>query len=415
MKDIRKIGFAKLIPVDEALDKLFSHIYTVEAEEVNIKDALNRISAEDIKSKFDLPPFDRAAMDGYAIKAEDSFGASPKNPKKVKLIGTIDIGGSTNIYIQNGEAVRISTGTAIPDGCTAVIKIEDTEIDGEEITLYTALTPGKNISFKGEDVKVNTTIINKGTDLKAEHIALLCALGHVKIKVKTKPKVSVFATGDELIEIGNNLEKNKIYNSNSPMITSLVKIYGGDVVKEGTLKDDENVIESNLLNAVKESDIIIFTGGTSVGTKDLLPNIIKKNGKIIAHGLAMRPGTPILIGMVNDKVVFCLPGTPVAAYVGFLKIVGPTIRKMMECIEVDPRMRTLAKISKNVPTSGLGYLSYLRVKLEYKSDEIIAHPVKLKGSGIISSITEADGIIEIPPYQEGLTKGDLVIVKYFPK
>ncbi|MHA1337341.1 MAG: hypothetical protein ACTSPW_16635, partial [Promethearchaeota archaeon] len=198
MKDIRKIGFAKLIPVDEALDKLFSHIYTVEAEEVNIKDALNRISAEDIKSKFDLPPFDRAAMDGYAIKAEDSFGASPKNPKKVKLIGTIDIGKSTNISIRKGEAVRISTGAAIPDGCTAVIKIEDTEIDGEEITLYTALTPGKNISFKGEDVKVNTTIINRGTDLKAEHIALLCALGHAKIKVKIKPKVSVFATGDEL-------------------------------------------------------------------------------------------------------------------------------------------------------------------------------------------------------------------------
>jgi molybdenum cofactor synthesis domain-containing protein len=413
MERLRKIGFAKLTRLEDALEKLFSKVEILGSDEIETSKSLNRILTENITSKMDVPPFDRSAMDGYAIIAEDSFGASPKNPNTVKKTGTIEIGEISELKINIGEAIRISTGAATPEGCNAVIKIEDTEIEGDIITLYTSLVPGKNVSKKGEDVTSGTEVLSAGTEIKSEQIALLTSLGFKTVNVNTKPQVSVFAVGDELLEVGETLQKNKIYNSNSPMISNLVKNYGGNVIKETTLRDDKVEIKNHLLKAVDDSDIVVFTGGTSVGTKDLLPEIMHENGVILTHGIAMRPGAPVLIGQVKDKIVFCLPGTPVAAYVCFLSIVGLTLRKMMGCNQLDPRSQIIAFINKDVPVSGLGALNLLRVKLERKENEFIAIPIRLKGSGIISSLTESDGIIEIPPSQEGLKKGDKVIVKLF--
>jgi len=415
LERLRKIGFSKLTLLDEALKKLFVLVKSNIDEEISLKSCLNRILAEDIISNINIPPFDRSAMDGYAIKAEDSFGASPNNPKKIKLVGNIEIGESTQLKLNTSEGIRISTGAPIPKGANAVIKIEDTEIDNKIISLFTSLVPGKNVAKAGEDIKEGTKILDIGLELKSEHIALLSSLGYKNIKVKVKPKISVFSTGNELIEPGNPLEPGKIYNSNTPMISNLVKLYGGLVISEATLKDDKELIKDELFKASKTSQIIIFTGGTSVGTKDLLPEVIHESGKILTHGIAMRPGSPILIGFLEDTLIFCLPGTPVAAYVGFLKIVGPTIRKMMGCLNLDPRTEVIAIIDRDVPVSSMGYISYLRVKLNRVENEIIVIPVKLKGSGVISSLTESDGIVEIPPTQEGLKKGEKVVVKLFPK
>jgi molybdenum cofactor synthesis domain-containing protein len=363
----------------------------------------------------DIPPFERAAMDGYALKATDTFGVSLKNPKKVKLIGRVEVGGFSTLKIDEGEAIRISTGAAIPKGADAVIKIEDTDIKDDMITLYTSLVPSKNISKKGEDIPKGKKILDKGIQIKAEHIALLSSLGFTKIKVRSRPKVSVYATGDELIELGNPLEPNKIYNSNTPMISSLIKTYGGIVIRESTLKDDKEKIREIILKSIKDSDIVVFTGGTSVGTKDLLPEIMQESATILIHGVAMRPGSPILIGYKDKTVIFCLPGTPVAAYIGFLKFVGITIRKMLQCLKLDPRIEIFATLKKDVPVSSMGYVHHLRVKIERIDNEYIAIPIKLKGSGVLTSLTKSDGIVEIPPYQEGLKEGLKVLVKLFPK
>jgi molybdenum cofactor synthesis domain-containing protein len=415
LEKLRKIGFSKLTPVEEALEKLFSFIKLNPIEEIKINDALNSILAVDIKSNIDIPPFDRSAMDGYAIYAEDSFKASTKNPKQVKLVGTIEIGESTELKLNKGEGIRISTGAPIPEGADAVVKIEDTEIENNIINLYISLPPGKNVAKKGEDIKVGTQVLNKGMDIKAEHIALLTSLGFKKIKVHTKPRVSVFSSGDELLEPGDTLIPGKIYNSNTPMISALVKLYGGEVIRSETVKDDKNIIKEKLFEAAKDSQIIIFTGGTSVGTKDYLPEVVKESGKILIHGIAQRPGAPVLMGLISDALIFCLPGTPVAAYVSFLKITGLAIRGMLGCSVLDPRYEITAEISRDVPVSGLGYLHHLRVILEKSEEKLRAIPVKLKGSGVISSLTNSDGIVEIPPYQEGLKKGERVIVKLFPK
>ncbi|MDX1798748.1 MAG: molybdopterin molybdotransferase MoeA [Candidatus Lokiarchaeia archaeon] len=414
MEKLHKIGFSKLTSLEAAIDMLFSRIKINSSEEVEIRNVLNRILAMDVISKIDIPPFDRSAMDGYAIKAEDSFGASPKNPKKIKLIGKIEIGESAKLKINKNEAIRISTGAPIPEGSDAVIKIEDTEIENDIIYLYTSLVPGKNVSRKGEDFKSGIKVLSKGIELKAEHIALLTSLGYEKVSVHIKPEISIFSSGDELIEPGEALKPGKIYNSNTSMISALVKLYGGRVLRGESVRDDKESIRIRLLESSKDSQIIIFTGGTSVGTKDYLPEIMKESGLILTHGVAQRPGAPVLIGSLGDTLIFCLPGTPVAAYVSFLKIVGPTIRKMLGSIIIDPRVEIMAKISKDVPVSSLGFVHYLRVSLKRFLEGIIANPIKLKGSGVISSLTSSDGIVEILPHQEGLKKGDNVIVKLMP-
>ncbi|MFX1329003.1 MAG: gephyrin-like molybdotransferase Glp [Promethearchaeota archaeon] len=415
MEKLRKIGFSKLIPLEDALKKLFLYIKINNIEEIEISQALNRVLANDVVSEMDIPPFDRSAMDGYAIKAEDSFKTSPKNPKEIKLIGTIEIGEYVTLKLNKGEGIKISTGAPVPEGADAVVKIEDTEIEKELIKLYTSVVPGKNISKKGEDIKKETLVLTKGIELKAEHIALLTSLGFSKIQVRIKPKISIFSSGNELIEPGNPLEPGKIYNSNTSMISALTNLYGGMVIRGETVEDDKEIIKKKLSEATKDSQIIVFTGGTSVGTKDYLPEIVHKLGNVLVHGIAMRPGSPVLIGLLNETLIFCLPGTPVAAYISFLRIVGPTLRKMLGACILDPRSEILATIIKDVPVSSLGILHYLRVKIEKDGFNFIAIPVKLKGSGIISSLTSSDGIIEIPPHQEGLKKGDSVIVKLFPK
>ncbi|GAG75771.1 unnamed protein product, partial [marine sediment metagenome] len=294
--------------LEEALEQLYYKIKLNSAEEIDTINALNRVLAEDITSKINIPPFDRSAMDGYAVKAEDTFGVSPSNPKVIKKIGTVEIGEQTDLVLTSGEAVRISTGAAIPQGSDSVIKIEDTEIDGDKVSLYTSIVPGKNISKKGEDIPRGTDILRAGITIKASHIALLSSLGIKHVKVKIKPKVSVFAVGDELIEVGNPLPINKIYNSNSPMVSSLVETYGGSVVRELNIKDNKDEIRNNLIKSSDDSQIIIFTGGTSVGTKDFLPEIIFENGEVLVHGIAMRPGSPVLIGIKDQTLIFCLPG-----------------------------------------------------------------------------------------------------------
>jgi len=414
LEKLRKIGFAKLIPLEEALENLLSRIKCNKMETIEVSSSLGRVLANDIMAPIDIPPFDRAAMDGYAINAEDSFGASPKNPKQVKLIGTIDIGQKSEIKVQAGTAIRISTGAALPLGADAVIKIEDTDIDNNIVTLFNSVVPGKNVSKKGEDIKKGQKVLNSGIKIGPEHVALLASLGITKIKVTKLPIVSIFTTGDELIELGYPLEKNKIYNSNLYMIENLVKKYGGSLHFKETLKDDKDLIIERLNKSIVNSDLVIFTGGTSVGKKDLLPEIMQENGEVLAHGLAIRPGSPILIAIIKNKPVFCLPGTPVAAYVCFLRIVGPAISKMLGLDKLDPRVEVFARMERDVPVSSLGYINFLRVKLEKLKDGYVAIPIRLKGSGIISSLTNSDGIVEIPTNEEGLKKDSIVKVKLHP-
>jgi len=414
MKKLHKIGFSKLTSVKDAYNRLIESIEGNPSEEIPSKDCLNHVLASDVKSEMNIPPFDRSAMDGYAILAEDSFGASPSNPKTVKKVGTSEIGEICTEKVKKGEAIRISTGAIVPEGADAVIRIEETEIEEDVVTLLGSIPPGKNIAEKGEDVKEGEIILKAGTQIKAEQLALISSLGIETIKVTVPPKIAIFATGNELLEVGETYEGNKIYNSNTPMIVSLSKTYGALIQNQGTLPDDKETLKKYIKESSQTCQILVFTGGTSVGTKDFLPEVVEELGQIQTHGIAMRPGSPILIGSYQKCLIFCLPGTPVAAYVGFLQFVGPAIRKMLNCTQLDPRRSIPATITDDVPLSGMGYIHFLRVIIKEVENELHAIPYKLKGSGILTSLTEADGIVEISPIQEGLKRGEKVWVKLFP-
>ncbi|MBN1214769.1 MAG: molybdopterin molybdotransferase MoeA [Candidatus Lokiarchaeota archaeon] len=415
MNRLHQIGFSKLSSVEDSLKKIFSVIGLTSIIQINTKDALNHNVANNIKSIADVPYFDRSAMDGYAIKAEDTFGASINSPKYFKKIGKIEIDELSKITINSFETVKISTGAQIPDGANAVIKIEETEIKGNTIKIYNSIVPNANISKRGSDTKKGEIIIENGIQIKPEHIALLCSQGIQKINVRKKPNISIFSTGNELIDIENTREGRQIYDSNTPMISNLVRIYGGIVIEEKIIRDNKDLIKKELLDALNKSDIIIFSGGTSVGTRDYLPEIMNQIAKVLIHGVAMRPGAPILIATKNNKLIFCLPGTPVASYIGFLIFVGPSIKKKMNSNILDPREKCVAIINQDVPVSSMGYIHNLRVKLEFIKNSLVAIPIRLKGSSLISSLTNSDGIVEILPFQEGIKKGDNVIVKLHPK
>ncbi len=417
-EDVHSRGFKSLSPVNEVKKNLSTKLTRMPDESINSISALARIVAKDIVSPVDIPHFTRSAMDGFAVKAENTFGVSQRNPKRLKIIDKIDINEISGKKIQDNEVIQIPTGGSIPEGANAVIKLEDTKKINDEIELYFPIAPFKNISKKGEDLKKGDTIISEGSIIRPQEIAILLAANVLKIKVTKKPRVAIIATGSELIEIGNEPKVGQIIETNTYLLSNLCEVYGASPIRLGIVKDDMNSLKIILEKAL-EYDIIVFTGGSSVGEHDLLPDFIHEtqNSEMLVHGIAMRPGSPTAMAIIQEKPVFCLPGFPVAAMTSFEVFVGFTIRKMLGARELDPRPSVQAILTRQIP-SELGRRDYVRVMLIY--DEIrgiyLAEPLRTAGSGILSSAVRASGILEIPEESEGLEKDTRVTVKiYVPR
>ncbi|MBD3227567.1 MAG: molybdopterin molybdenumtransferase MoeA [Candidatus Lokiarchaeota archaeon] len=417
-KDVRKKGFKSFKPVNEVKKTLSSHLSVMPKEKVNTVDGLRRILAEDVKSKVDIPHFSRSAMDGYAVKAKDTFGASLRNPKRLKIVDKIKINEVSETIVGDKEAIEIPTGAPIPPGANAVIKLEDVKRENEYIEIYFPLAPFKNVAKKGEDVKEGEIILKKGRTIRPQEIALLLASNKLRITVYKKPTVAIITTGSELVKIGQNPQVGQIIETNSYTIASACEIYGAKPIRLNIVKDDEESLSKSLEESLNY-DIIVFTGGSSVGEHDLIPYVInkRKDSKMLVHGIAMRPGSPTAIFMVKNKPIFCLPGFPVATMMSFETFVIYTIRKMMEATELDPRPRVKAILNRQIP-SRFGRRDYVRVKIIYNSEEktYYAEPIRSTGSGIISSMVKADGVMEIPEDLEGYEKNSRITVKlYLPR
>lgn len=413
MTNIHKYGFKKLTPIDDAWNVLLPHIKLLEKEQINTIEAVGRFLADEITSAIDVPHFDRSAMDGYAVLAEDTFGVSPHKPKILQIIDNIEINQISSKELKTGTAIKVATGSPIPLGANAVIKIEDTKSNNGEIEIYSPLTPGKNVSKKGEDVKKNTVILKKFHQLRPQDVTLLIACGIAHIKVIKKPTVGIISTGSELIELGAEPKIGQIIETNTHSISLFTKQYGGIPIRLGIVDDNPDKIREILYKAL-EYDIIVFSGGTSVGEKDFLPPIMQKEGNLLVHGNAMRPGSPTAIALVKEKPVFCLPGFPVATIIAFEVFVGPTIRKMQGAKNLDPRPIVKATLKRGIP-SRLGRLDFARVKIEKVDNDYFATPVRVAGSGIITSLVNSDGIIKIPENVEGLEKDSIVdVYLYLP-
>jgi len=373
---------------------------------VKLSQALNRVLAEDVIADEDLPRFDRSAVDGYAIKAEETVGLSQFKPKRFKI--------TMREYVGSGEVRQVWTGNPLPKGADAVVMLENTKKIGEELEVWISVTPGENVSKKGEDIKKGAVAVKAGTRLKPQHLGLIAALGKAEVKVFEKPKVAILATGNELVEVGAKPREDQIFEVNRLVLSALCCELEAEPVDLGIAKDDIDEITAKLKMGLEVADAIITTGGTSVGISDLVPEAVNKLGKpgVIVHGIAMRPAMPTALAMVNEKPIIVLSGNPVAAMIGFEVFAKPTINALMKLEKEEPRPVIKAKMTRRVTTT-LGRKTFVRVYVYKSGEEYFAEPISARGSGIISTMTRANGYVVVPENVDGLDEGETVSVHLF--
>jgi len=398
-------GFEKLTNVDDALQSFLSQLKPerLDSERIPIHEALGRITAQDIRAKYNLPPFDRSAVDGYALKAKDTFGVSAFKTKIFKL---------TKGKIHKNEARTIWTGNPLPEGADAVVMLEYTKKFEDKIELATSVTPGRNVSKMGEDVTEGMVAITAGARLTPHHLGLLAALSESNVNVVRKPKVAILATGSELIELGHKLEPGKIVETNRLVFSSMCMELGAEPLDLGIANDDLMEISAKIQEGLEEADAVITTGGTSVGYPDLVPLAVNQIGKpgVIIHGVAIRPGMPTALAILNGKPVFVLSGNPVAATVGFEAFTRPTLLKLLGINEIRPAIE--AKLTRRV-AGVLGRRVFLRVRVFERNGGFFAEPVRVTWSGVLTTMTKANGYVIIPENREGVDEGESVMVHLF--
>ena len=394
-----------VITVEEAIKILKENFkFSGQCEAVPLDRAYGRIAAQDIVSCEDVPSFSRSTMDGYALKAADTYGSGESMPAMLDITGEILMGESADIMLGSGECVRISTGGMLPEGADAVIPVENTDEDGVMCFAYKSVSPFENVTKKGDDVKNGECIVKKGTLLSPAHIGLLAGTGNSEIPVVRRPKVGIISTGNEIIEIDEPLTAGKIREENSRMLTNLCLDYGCDTKSYGTVRDEYEAISSAVERAVNECDIVLISGGSSAGKKDMTVKIIEEIGTVFAHGIAMKPGKPTIIGKARGKAVFGLPGHPAACFFTAEIIVKQLVNILLG--KEEKMMALRLKSAENI-SSNHGREEYICTK----TDGEYSFPVYGK-SGLLSMLCDADGYIKISRNREGVKKDETV--EFFP-
>ncbi len=402
---VRESGFWRRERVDTALEKLLDELKVLETMEVDVFSCHGYVLAENIHAAFDIPPFDRSAMDGYAVVAEDTFGASQTNPIMLELVGSVEIGEIPPFTISNGKAAKIVTGAMIPKGANAVVMLEYARESSSMVEIVKPVTPMKNVSRRGEDIKAGELILKKGEILQPQDAGVLASLGIEKVKVYRKPRVAVISTGNELVELGSKIEGAKIYNSNNPMLCNALAEFGFEAVSLGIARDNRESIKAKLEEALSY-DAILITGGTSVGHRDIVPEIVSEYGEILFHGVSMKPGMPTAAAVIGNKPVFMLPGSPAAALLSFYIFVVPALYRLMNVrILARKWSRQKGVLQRKIP-SDIGVRSNVRVLWEDGK----VYPIRISGSGILSSFIRANALLIVPEEKEGYDEGEEVEV-----
>lgn len=381
------------------------------SEEVFLEESYGRITYEDIYSSENLPGFKRSTVDGYAVRAKDTFGAKESAPVYLVVKGEVAMGEVPSFDLNSGEAAAIATGGMLPQGADAVVMIEHVnQVSQDLIEVLKPVGPWENVIFEDEDIKKGELVIPAGTRLRPYHIGGLAALGITKIRVVKKPKVGIILTGDEIIPHTEKFTLGKVRDVNSFTLAGLILETGGIPIKYGIVKDEYLAMKKLVERAYQETDIVIITGGTSAGTKDITEKIIKELGSpgILFHGVSIKPGKPVIAGICNGKPVFGLPGHPVAVYVCFELFVKPVMEKMMGLTEKRFSPTLKAKITQSIKSQP-GRTDFIRVTLEKKENEFLATPL-LSKSGLIMSLVKANGLVVINEELLGIEEGQEVEV-----
>jgi molybdopterin molybdotransferase len=399
--------FEKLISFEEAVNTITEHIEPIsQTEFVSLDAALGRVSAADIIARYNTPSFNRAAVDGYAVKAADTAGATAKHPVFLKLVDTIYAGHTAaSGKLASGECMYIMTGAMMPAGADGVVMVEQTARNAREVRFFKPVNKGDHIGLKGEDITRGEVITKLNDFITPGMIGVLASQGFKKVSVFARPKVAVMPTGEEVVEVGRRLKPGELYDINSHTLAALVRESGGEPVRLPITGDNLEDIQASFSRALV-CDILVTSGGSSMGEKDLIVNVLEEWGRVFFHGVNIKPGKPTTFAVVRDKPVFGMPGYPTSCLLNAYLFLAPAIRKMAHLSE-KPILSVEATLSERA-RGGSGRRRYQTVKL---SDNV-AYPV-FKESGAITGMAQAQGFIIIPEGADYLEKGSKVIVTCF--
>ncbi len=410
-----------MITVEQALDKILGHAAVLEAEDSPILDCLGQVLARDVTSQIDVPPLDNSAMDGYAVRAEDISGADDKNPRVLRVTDTVPAGSISRRRVEAGTAVRIMTGAPVPAGADSVVMFEDTDETGrgerpDEIGVLKPAQPGQNIRRAGEDIARGALVLAEGTLLRPSEIGVLASLGLDRVSVIRRPVVAVLATGDELVAVGQPLPEGKIYNSNSYSLAALVRRYGGIPRVLGIARDSEDSVVAGLRRGL-DADMLITSGGVSAGDYDVVKDVLAKQGEIAFHRVKMKPGKPLAFGVIKGKSAsgeakdiphLGLPGNPVSSMITFEMFARPAMFKMMGRRHMTKP--TVTAVVEDAVANSDGRRVYTRVIVHKRQGKYYARLTGPQGSGVLTSMARANGLMIIPDDREKLAPGDEVEV-----
>jgi molybdopterin molybdotransferase len=396
------------IQINQAVNKIIDHFMEGKTEVISINDCDQRFLGEDILATNDVPLFTRSAFDGYALRSKDTANVSSNQPIVFKVLEELGAGMVAANEIGHFETTRIMTGTKVPKGCDAIIMLEavkEVEKNGEKyITIKRGVEKGDHISYQGEETKKGEVILKKGTKINPGVMAVLATFGYTKVRVAVKPKIGIFVTGSELLDIDEPLQDGKIRNSNSFMIASQIRRAGGEPVYLGKLPDVLDTCTNAVDTALKDVDMLITTGGVSVGDYDLMPEVYKRlNGKVLFNKVAMRPGSVTTVAILEGKFLFGLSGNPSASYVGFELFTRPVIRKMLFCENTHLRAG-VAQLNVDFPRAN-PLTRFVRSKLYFENGKLLVEPVGIDKSNVVMSLAYTDSLTVLPGGERGFQKG----------
>jgi len=402
-----------VISFQEAKSIINNNIFELQSERVYLTLAGNRVLAQDIVATFPSPIFDNSAMDGFAVRSRDTKGASPENPVTLTMVSISSAGTPSNVSLNPGECIQCMTGAKIPDGADAIIMVEDSSgfSDSDTVQIMIETFPGKHIRKMGEEIKEGEILIQKGTTATPSEIGTCATFGYGELVVSKKPKIAIFGTGDELIEPGKNLGEGQIYNSNLYVFKELVDRAGGEVVMQDVIKDDKDSLREFLSRALETCDVIISSGGVSMGRYDYVRDVFIELG-VVEHfwKVAQKPGKPLFFGTGNSTLIFGLPGNPVSSYIGFMEWVWPVLETMMG-----------KKESKKV--AGILKKPFPREKVKYRflfgdawieNGQLVCQPSTKVGSHMLSSSLQANCILGTMQGDNPLQPGEPIEVNMLP-
>ena len=402
-----------MISLQEANSIIRHNTFELESERVYLTLAGNRVLGQDVVASFPSPQFDNSAMDGFAVRSRDTKGANPENPVTLTMVSISSAGKPSNVSLNPGECIQCMTGAKIPDGADAIIMVEDSSgfSDSDTVQIMIETFPGKHIRKMGEEIKEGETLIQKGTTATPSEIGTCATFGYGELVVSKKPKIAIFGTGDELIEPGKDLGEGQIYNSNLYVFKELVDRAGGEVVMQDVIKDDKDSLREFLSRALETCDVIISSGGVSMGRYDYVRDVFIELG-VLEHfwKVAQKPGKPLFFGTGNSTLIFGLPGNPVSSYIGFMEWVWPVLETMMG-----------KKESKKV--TGILKKPFPREKVKYRflfgdawieNGQLVCQPSTKVGSHMLSSSLQANCILGTKPGDNLLQPGAPIEVNMLP-